>query len=161
MCEPSANAVLPPEVIEAFTLSAISAVREQMQLEAFPAGASTGAAVLAGDSIVAAMRLQRTIPGTLTLVLPRMTAQQLAEAYLPAGTELTDEIIRDVAGELANVIGGQAKTILKESPYHFALSIPTVSCIAQCKEIYGVPIAITLETGQVDLYINISPSPVE
>jgi CheY-specific phosphatase CheX len=36
-------------------------------------------------------------------------------------------VIGDTIGELANVVAGQSKTALKGTPYHFLLSIPTVT----------------------------------
>jgi CheY-specific phosphatase CheX len=70
--------------------------------------------------------LLRDPPGTLALVLASDTAANLAARYLPTGTALSSEIIDDVAGEFANVIAGQAKTILKGTPYRFHLSTPEV-----------------------------------
>ena len=35
-------------------------------------------------------------------------------------------LVADAAGEFANMIAGQAKTMLKGTPYHFTLSPPTV-----------------------------------
>ena len=58
--------------------------------------------------------------------------------YLPEGTALTDEMIDDVAGEFANVIAGQAKTILKGTPYHFTLSTPVVTRAASLAHIWLV-----------------------
>jgi CheY-specific phosphatase CheX len=91
------------------------------------------------------------------LVLPPVLARRLAEGYLPAGTELTEEIINDVAGELANVIAGQAKTILKGTRYHFTLSIPVVSRGAGCRQSPGVAIALAVDTTLLLLLVDLSP----
>jgi CheY-specific phosphatase CheX len=93
----------------------------------------------------------------MALVLPPDTARRLAETYLPAGCELTNEIIDDVTGELANVIAGQAKTILKGTPYHFALSIPVVSRRAGCGQLPGVAITLTVETSLLMLLVDLRP----
>jgi CheY-specific phosphatase CheX len=78
---------------------------------------------------------------------------------LPDGTELSDEIIHDVVGELANVIAGQAKTMLKGTPYHFALSIPVVSRHQAGSATPGVAIPLTVEAGQLVLYVDLTSSP--
>jgi CheY-specific phosphatase CheX len=114
---------------------------------------------LVTDAVVAVVRLLRREAGTMTLVLPTSTARRLSEAYLPAGTELTDEIINDVAGELANVIAGQAKTILKGTPYHFALSIPDVSRRVGCGPLPGVAISFAVATGLLLLLVDLGPCP--
>jgi CheY-specific phosphatase CheX len=159
MSKPAASADLPPEVVEAFTSSAVTALQELAQLEAIPTNSSAIGTTFAGDAVVAVMRLLRPVPGTMTLVLPTDTARRLSEAYLPAGTELTDEIINDVAGELANVIAGQAKTILKGTPYHFTLSIPVVSRHAGCGQSPGVAITLAVETTLLLLLVDLCPCP--
>jgi chemotaxis protein CheX len=37
-----------------------------------------------------------------------------------------DELVPDCMGEIANVVAGQAKALLAESPYHFRFGTPTV-----------------------------------
>jgi CheY-specific phosphatase CheX len=80
--------------------------------------------------VIATIVLMRDPPGSLSLVLPRETAARLASRYLPPGTAIATELIDDVAGEFANVIAGQAKTMLKGSVYHFFLSTPVVERVA-------------------------------
>jgi CheY-specific phosphatase CheX len=95
----------------------------------------------------------------MTLVLAPKTARRLAESYLPAGAELTDEIIDDVGAELVNVIAGQAKTILKETPYHYTLSIPVVSRPGHGEESSGMEISLSLHPDQIQLLIDLRPCP--
>lgn len=156
MNETASTTSLPPEVLDAFASSAVTALSELMQIEAFPADPFGLPPMPSDDSIVATMVLVRPAPGRFTIVLPPATAHQLAAAYLPAGTELTDEIIADVACELANVIAGQAKTILKETPYHFALSIPSVNRYEQRIEMGGRCVSISLDTGRLILSIELT-----
>lgn len=159
MSKSAASAVLPPEVIEAFTSSTVTALEELTQLVAIPTDGLANKTAQVDDAVVAVVRLLRPVPGTLTLVLPTDSARRLSEAYLPAGTELTDEIINDVAGELANVIAGQAKTILKGTPYHFTLSIPVVSRLAGCGQSPGVAITLAVETTLLLLLVDLCPCP--
>lgn len=116
-----------PGVIEVFTSAAVSALQELTQFEAIVVEVP-GLDVLEKQELVAAtIRLIRKPPGTMTLLLTEESASKLAASYLPRGTALSADMINDVAGEFANVIAGQAKTILKGTPYHFALSVPTVT----------------------------------
>ena len=116
-----------PRVIEAFTSAAISALQELAQLEAIVDESPVLDVIENHDFVSATIRLVRTLPGTLTLILTEESAARLAARYLPIGTALTTEIINDVVGEFANVIAGQAKTILKGTPFHFMLSTPAVA----------------------------------
>lgn len=122
---------LPHEVVEAFTSAATTALQELAQLEIVveqvddEAGLSTR-----GSLVIATIALVREPPGSLSLVLAGETAAALASRYLPPGTALTAELIDDVAGEFVNVIAGQAKTMLKGTPYHFLLSTPAVERVA-------------------------------
>jgi CheY-specific phosphatase CheX len=159
MSKPAASADLPPEVIDAFTSSAVTALQELAQLEAISTNSSAIGMTFAGDAVVAVVQLLRHEPGVMTLVLLTDTARRIAAAYLPAGTELTDEIINDVAGELANVIAGLAKTILKGTPYHFTLSIPVVSRSAGCGQSSGVAITLAVETTLLLLLVDLGPCP--
>jgi chemotaxis protein CheX len=149
---------LPPEVIEAFGLAATTTLRELTQLEAVPVVGPRGFTKQSTETFVlATMRLIRTFPGTMTLVMSAQTAERLAERYLPAGTELTEDIVDDVAGEFANVIAGQAKTILKGTPYHFLLSHPVVSRSATGAKL-DVAATFTIDSGQVELHVNLLPA---
>ena len=40
--------------------------------------------------------------------------------------KISDDDVRDGVGELANMVSGNAKAALVDTPYHFGLSIPTV-----------------------------------
>lgn len=113
---------------EAFRGAVMTALSELTQCEAFVDDAPPDAlAETSEPTIRATVRLARVAPGQLTLVAPVELAEQLAARYLPGGTTLADDIIDDVVGEFANVIGGQAKTALKRSPYHFTMTPPSVS----------------------------------
>jgi CheY-specific phosphatase CheX len=118
---------LPPEVTDAFIAAAVATLQELAQASTVFDGAPNDAGpLLPGPVLIATVQLLRSPSGTMSLVLPADTATQLAARYLPVGTELAPELVADVAGEFANVIAGQAKTMLKGTPYHFTLSTPRV-----------------------------------
>jgi CheY-specific phosphatase CheX len=116
---------IPPEVTDAFRLAAITAFRELVQVEVLSADLPPESE--SAPAVIATIQLLREPPGKLTLVLSECTAAMLATRYLPAETEITAEMSADVAGEFANVIAGQAKTMLKGTPYHFQLTTPAVN----------------------------------
>lgn len=79
-----------------------------------------------GD-ISAVIGLMGPAEGSMVLSFPERTAMALAERILAGVVEQLDQdLVRDCMGELANVIGGQAKGILENTAYHFSLSTPTV-----------------------------------
>jgi CheY-specific phosphatase CheX len=112
----------PPEVVEAFTAATVTAFQELTATEV--AAAELGAPPA---DVFAVIALRRSAPGRLVLALPAAVLAALAGRYLPAGVALTPELLDDTAGEFANVIAGQAKTMLKGTPYHFHLAPPQVS----------------------------------
>lgn len=118
----------PSVVIEAFTSAAITTLQELISVEAHFEHCQLGGKVKTEEpNVVAAICLRREHPGSMQLILAPETASQLAAHYLPTGTVLTEEIIDDVAGEFANVIAGQAKTLLKGTTSHFQLATPVVT----------------------------------
>ncbi len=79
-----------------------------------------------GD-ISAKLDLGTSAAWSLLVSLSNATATALAARILADATPEPDEdLIRDCMGEVANVISGQAKTILSESPYQLTLSTPTI-----------------------------------
>src|SRR5262245_43982475 len=93
-----------PQVVEAFASAAITALHELTALEAVAEEVPAVETCDAPNLIAATIQLVRELPGTMTLLLTEESAFGLASRYLPKGTALTDEIICDVACEVANVI---------------------------------------------------------
>ena len=63
----------------------------------------------------------------LVLSFPAQTAAALAGRVLAEVTPAPDDdLVRDCMGELANVIAGQAKTLLAETPYQLLLATPSI-----------------------------------
>src|SRR5271169_6203946 len=79
-----------------------------------------------GD-ISAVLGLIAEVGELLVLSFPAKTAAALAGRVLAEVTQAPDdELIRDCMGELANVIAGQAKTLLAETPYQLLLATPSI-----------------------------------
>jgi CheY-specific phosphatase CheX len=147
----------PPEVSAAFRLAAITALQELVQMEALDDSASAESDP--GPVVIARIELLHEPPGKFLLVLSPSFAAILAARYLPAGAEISAEIVDDVAGEFANVIAGQAKTMLKGTPYHFKQTTPTVKRVASLGEhVANQPAAairLCTESGEVLLLITL------
>lgn len=77
-----------------------------------------------GDLAVV-VRLTSTTEGALVLAFPRPTAAALARRILVEVASATDDaLIRDCVGEIGNVVAGQAKAMLAETPYRLVFSLP-------------------------------------
>ena len=164
MSETDKHTVPPTEVVEAFTAAAITALQELTRLEAYSDSSPQATALASENVVVATLRLLRNVPGKLTVALTETTASQLAAIYLPQGTALSDEMIDDVVGEFANVIAGQAKTILNGTPYHFTLSTPVVareasSILLSVNAQRSLITAMNFELGQMLLFLDLPPCP--
>ena len=96
----------------------------------------------------------------MSLVLTEETASRLAALYLPVGTTLNQKMLDDVAGEFANVIVGQAKTVLKGTPHHYTISTPVVTRAASVKQLPSaaaecLAVSLQSELGQILLFVNL------
>src|SRR5262245_33078000 len=79
-----------------------------------------------GD-IAAVLELKSETEGFLILSFPARTAAALAGRILAEVTTERDEnLFGDCVGELANVVAGQAKALLADTPYRFAFFTPKV-----------------------------------
>lgn len=165
MSPTAAFSPLPSEVTEAFALAAITALREQTQLTAYQEKSPSRVGDQPTETIVfAKLSLRRQLPGAMVLVMAVESATQLATQYLPQGTELTDTIIDDVAGEFANLIAGHAKTILKGTLYHFSMSPPVVARAAHLSHVPDLeghaPIAVlNFDSGRLLIWVDLCPCP--
>jgi CheY-specific phosphatase CheX len=154
----------PPEVIEAFRSAAVTALQELTQLEASFELVAAAANSESSTLVTATVRLARKVPGTMKLVLTEASASILAARYLPQETQLTAEIVDDVAGEFANVIAGQAKTILKGTPYHYTLTTPIVTRHPPGPQLPTIEprvliARVTFESGSLLLLVDLSECP--
>lgn len=161
MNERQPTAILPQEVVNAFTAAAMTALQELVQVEAYPdPDLQNSLAAAPGTFVSATLTLMRSVPGTMSLVLTEETASRLAARYLPEGTALNREIVDDVAGEFGNVIAGQAKTVLKGTPHHYIISTPVVTRAASvsqlsCAATASLAASLQSELGQILLFVNL------
>lgn len=79
-----------------------------------------------GD-ISAVIGLMARSEGAMVLSFPDQSAIAFSRRVLAGVTEdLSADMVRDCIGEISNVIVGQARGILSETPYRFAMSTPTI-----------------------------------
>ena len=120
-----------PELVEAVAEAVPLALREMAGVEATacdarPAGAADGFANL--SAVVGLTAADGH--GWLILSFPERTAAELARRVFAGTTdEVAADLIGDCMGEVANVVAGQAKTLLAGTPSHFTLSTPTVGAL--------------------------------
>jgi chemotaxis protein CheX len=114
-------------LLEPFIQATCLTLREMANVEAAPrASQRTSACRTCGD-ISAVLPLTSRAQSALVLSFPQQTAAHLAGRILAEVTPDVDAaMVRDCAGELANVIGGQAKALLHGTSYQFAFSTPTI-----------------------------------
>jgi CheY-specific phosphatase CheX len=152
--------LMPALVKEAFAAGALAAMQELYQFEDGTVGVSDLTdQPLANNPplIVAQVRLLREPSGVLSIAASADVAFRLAQRYLPTESKITDDLVDDCLGELANVIAGQGKTALKGTPYHFMLSTPVV---ARPAELPNAPsqawrCSITSEAGTFAVVVDL------
>jgi len=117
--------------------------------------------VLIGD-ISGVMGLSGEVSGSIIVSFTAASAclivgNMLGQTY----TEINDDV-KDGIQEIVNLIAGQAKTMLKDTEYHFQVSIPT--CISgkghQVNHQKGVPCVVAeFEVGGHPFTVEVSLSP--
>ncbi|MGL4553360.1 MAG: chemotaxis protein CheX [Gemmataceae bacterium] len=113
-------------VEEAFRQAVEVSLREWGGVECGLRGAGwDGAAPL--DGVAAVLPLTTTGPGFLALVLPAAQAAALTARGLRGAAPASGEWCADFLGETANVIAGQAKTLLVGTPAHYTFGTPAVA----------------------------------
>ena len=150
---------LPAEVADAFVAAMVTALQELVQLEAFPTGAGCPSRCTGPDgAICATVRLSRPVPSEMRLYLGVEFAARLAARYVGEDVELSAEMVDDMAGELANVVAGQVKTMLKGTPYHFMMTAPKVRR-ADAFEVARPLAVVECEFGSLAVEVDLPPCP--
>jgi CheY-specific phosphatase CheX len=113
-------------VVNAFTEAIGLALREMAGIEVAPRGISTQAFTRPLE-VCAYLKLKSVGEGDLAIVLSKQVAYELASRiFAQSGMEIDEAMLPDCIGEVANVVAGQAKTLLFGTPAHFVLSTPTL-----------------------------------
>jgi len=114
-------------LVDPFITATSAALGEMASTEVSVQAVSRGPVRHPSESICAELKFISGIEGALVLIFPEQTAEALAKRVLTGvSIELSNELIRDCAGEIGNVVAGQAKALLSATRYHFAFSLPRV-----------------------------------
>jgi chemotaxis protein CheX len=102
------------------------------------------------DSITGMIGLAGTHKGVLAVHLPYAVAMAITSSFLMMDVEEINEDVHDAVGEIANMLGGNVKTILSEKGRDIDLSLPSTIAGSQYsfqsdKQIEKV--IITFDTG--------------
>lgn len=112
--------------VNPFVAAVVATLREMAGVEAVPRGAVRPPGPDEFGDLSAVLRLSAEGEGYLVLSFPTETATALAVRILGGAAEADAGMVRDCAGELANVVAGQAKALLSGTPDHFTFSTPWV-----------------------------------
>lgn len=77
------------------------------------------------ESISGVVGLAGTHKGCLAIHLPNDVAMAITSSFLGMDVDEIGEDVEDAVGELANMLGGNAKSILSEKGRDIELSLPT------------------------------------
>ena len=64
--------------------------------------------------------------GSVAISFPQNVIRVIAQRMLPPGMELSDEIVKDLTGELSNMLAGGMKAELEEAGLQYNISLPEV-----------------------------------
>lgn len=77
------------------------------------------------ESISGVIGLAGTHKGVLAIHIPNTVAMAITSAFLGMDVEAMNEDVEDAVGELANMLGGNVKSILSENGRDISLSLPS------------------------------------
>ncbi len=77
------------------------------------------------DTITGMIGLAGTHKGVLAVHLPYSVAMAITSSFLMMDVEEINEDVHDAVGEIANMLGGNVKTILSEKGRDIDLSLPS------------------------------------
>lgn len=77
------------------------------------------------DCITGMIGLAGTHKGVLAIHIPNAIAMEITSSFLGMEVDEINEDVEDAVGELANMLGGNVKTILSENGRDIELSLPS------------------------------------
>jgi chemotaxis protein CheX len=151
--------ILRDQFLEPFIAAASVALREWTNTDVVVRNVHFQVAGEPLGEVAAGLSLISALEGELILSCTEQTAADLAGRILADVKNDPEEgLIRDCLGEVANVIAGQAKALLAETPYRFAFSTPTVVSgngdeIRPKADVDCVIVAFTSDVGELALQL--------
>ncbi len=142
-------------VLDAFMQAVGLTFRELAGLDVIPRGVTTGRFV-GTSGISAVLRLTPAVEGEFALDFPLSVATELTRRiFVTAGADVDEAEVSDCIGEVANVVAGQAKTLLVGTPHHFVFSIPVVTATSGPQpQVDCTCVEFGTEIGEFTLYLR-------
>ncbi len=95
--------------------------------------------------------------GSLAISFSKPVALEIAHNMLRIETDVVDDMIQDLVGEIANMVAGGAKAIYDKQGINFELTLPTVLTGENHQIIHsfkGTTILLPFSTSAGDFYIE-------
>jgi chemotaxis protein CheX len=113
--------------LESFIKATVVALAEMASTEVTVQEVYQATLESAWGDISAVLRIKSATEGILVLSFPERTAVTIARQVIAdAREQINESLVRDCVGEIANVIAGQAKTLLGGTSHQFTFSLPQV-----------------------------------
>lgn len=112
------------------------------------------------DSISGVIGLTGTHKGVLAIHLPHVVAMAITGSFLGMDVDSINEDVEDAVGELANMMGGNVKSILSEKGRDIELSMPTTIQgkryeFEPTREVERLVIPFTSENGDFSIELQL------
>ena len=112
------------------------------------------------ESISGVIGLTGTHKGVLAIHLPNVVAMTITGSFLGMEVDAINEDVEDAIGELANMLGGNVKTILSEKGRDIDLSMPTTVAgkeytFEPTKEVERIIVPLSCETGAFSIELQL------
>lgn len=112
------------------------------------------------DSISGVIGLAGTFKGVLAIHLPHRVAMAITSGFLGMDVDEMNSDVEDAVGELANMLGGNVKSILSEKGRDISLSMPTTISgrhydYQSNKDAERIVIPFRCETGQFTVELQL------
>lgn len=146
----------PDDLVEAFTAAVPFALREMAGVEVVVCESGPATPDRPAADLTAVVGLSAAdSKWRFALTASNATAGALTRRVLVGATDdVSFDMIRDCLGEVANVVAGQAKTLLVGSPNHFMLSVPTVTAGGIADEAGGWVIRLESDAGAFAVHLS-------
>jgi len=113
------------ELSEKIIESAKEIFSTMVMMEIAVNGELTTTSVALHESISGVIGLAGTHKGVLAIHIPNKVAMAITSAFLGMDVDEINEDVEDAVGELANMLGGNVKSILSENGRDISLSLPS------------------------------------
>jgi chemotaxis protein CheX len=114
-------------IVKAFITATTVALAEMANTEVAVREVCHATLVEPWGDIAAVVGIKSMTKGLVVFSVPKQMAAAIAERVLGnVREEVNDTLVRDCLGEIANVIAGQAKTLVAGTPYQLTFSLPDI-----------------------------------